>query len=154
MLKWFKERRWKAWEMRKKWEKIMKRKKGVEKESRKMWEGELDYSTLKKKVVCPWRGRQEAPLIAAWCMFFLSVFGGEECTWPQGQVQMFASEELWSMRHGKQSHSGRIFLHRPCICLAGCSPSRQMGANCTVWASVSFPNPSCDAARTRFISLF
>lgn len=42
-------------------------------------------------------------------MFLLSVFGGGKYTRPQGQVQMFASEELGSVRHGKQSRGGHIF---------------------------------------------
>lgn len=59
-------------------------------------------------------------------MFLLSVSGGEEYPLPQGQVRMFAREELGSMRHGKQSCDGCIF----CICLAGFNPARQTGANC------------------------
>lgn len=91
------------------------------------------YCSLMYVVICVW-GRRMYPAIGS-------------------KSKCLSSEELGSVRHGKQSCGVHIFCTDPaCICLDGHNPARQTGANCVVHVSV-FPESILHQHQIYFIVL-
>lgn len=151
VLKWFMERRWKVWEWgkneREEW-RGRKSREGVKEDER----GRIRHTHLRKRLST----HSEVGKRCFYCSLMYVVI----CVWGRriypaigSKSKCLSSEELGSVRHGKQSCGVRIFCTDPaCICLDGHNPARQTGAICVVHVSLSSLNPSCTS--TRFISLF